>query len=320
MKKLLPLLLIHVSFVCLNAYSQVNNSIYLDSSSIVAWASNCEILRGYLNIADPDLGYVAAGEPNNALGIADGVMVSLGDGGMATLTFVNPIYNGGGPDFAVFENALFSPPQQSSLAFCELAFVEVSSDGINFFRFPSVSNQQTETQIGGYGAVEWSLYYNLAGIHPMGYGTPFDLDELSDIQGLNIQRITHIRLIDVVGSINPDWGSTDSNGIIINDPYPTAFDLGGFDLDAVAVINQLNDNSIEDVNIQLRCYPNPANKLLFVSSVFPVNRVEIFNTTGKCVLVKHNDKSIEISSIPPGIYVLKIYIGTNVFIKKIIKN
>jgi hypothetical protein len=123
-----------------------------------------------------------------------------------------------------------------------------------------------------------------------------------------------------VGSINPDWGSTDSNGIIINDPYPTAFDLGGFDLDAVAVINQLNDNSIEDVNIQLRCYPNPANKLLFVSSVFPVNRVEIFNTTGKCVLVKHNDKSIEISSIPPGIYVLKIYIGTNVFIKKIIKN
>ena len=54
----------------------------------------------------------------------------LGDDGSLVLTFPAPIADGAGPDFAVFENAF-------STEFLELAFVEVSSDGTNFTRFPA---------------------------------------------------------------------------------------------------------------------------------------------------------------------------------------
>ncbi|MFN6048554.1 MAG: T9SS C-terminal target domain-containing protein, partial [Bacteroidota bacterium] len=47
-------------------------------------------------------------------------VVSLGDGGIATLTFDPPITNGDGFDFAVFENTFLD-------TFLELAFVEVST-------------------------------------------------------------------------------------------------------------------------------------------------------------------------------------------------
>ena len=77
----------------------------------------------------------------------DGAIVSLGDAGVAVLTFSTPIRNGQGPDFAVFENAF-------SNTFLELALVEVSSDGQNFVRFDAISNTDTTLQIGGFGHVD----------------------------------------------------------------------------------------------------------------------------------------------------------------------
>ena len=62
--------------------------------------------------------------------------VSLGDGGTVVLTFPQPIGDVPGPDFAVFENG-FKAFDNSF--FLELAHVEVSSDGVNFYRFPSSS-------------------------------------------------------------------------------------------------------------------------------------------------------------------------------------
>ena len=46
---------------------------------------------------------------------------------------------------------------------------------------------------------------NLAGKYRALYGTPFDLEELSDYQAINIDSITHIRVIDVVGSIKEKY-------------------------------------------------------------------------------------------------------------------
>ena len=43
-------------------------------------------------------------------------------------------------------------------------------------------------------------------------------------------------MVDVVGSIDPMYGTRDSLGNLINDPWPTPFATGGFDLDAVAVL------------------------------------------------------------------------------------
>ena len=88
-------------------------------------------------------------------------VVSLGDGGSITLGFDSPITNGPGPDFAVFENGFLSG--NSGLAFLELGLVAVSSDGVNFFTFPAVSETQTTTQIGTFGLIDASNLYDLAG-------------------------------------------------------------------------------------------------------------------------------------------------------------
>ena len=217
------------------AGSASGQGISADDDAIVGWASSVtSIIRGPINAADYSLGYATFGEPENALGEADVVakdqvtapVVSLGDGGQITLSFDPPIGNGDGPDFAVFENGF-------SDEFLELAFVEVSSDGTHFKRFPASALRQVGQQIGPFDAVKPSGLYNLAGIYPAGVGTPFDLADLG------MQEASHVRIIDVVGSVDPAYGSPDSEGRLINDPFPTAYRTGGFDLDAIAVLHQL---------------------------------------------------------------------------------
>ena len=157
-------------------------AMHADSSAFVAWATGCVAEPGPMNITNPGGGNAGAGWPaSNVIGYPEGTMgvTCLGDGGMATVTFASPICNRPGPDFAVFENG-FENAQMPGYWFLELGFVEVSSDGEHFFRFPAYSNTQTETQLGGMGCIDPSQIHNLASKYGAMYGTPFDLDEVPD--------------------------------------------------------------------------------------------------------------------------------------------
>lgn len=204
-----------------------------DDPAFVAWATGfTNLVRGPAQINDLSKGYASFGSGEQSLGPAAGDcydVVSLGDGGRITLTFDTPIADGPGWDFAVFENSF-------SDLFLELAFVEVSSDGVNFFRFDAFSETQTNTQVGGFGTLDPTNTHNLAGKYRQGFGTPFDLAELAERSPLlDVGAVTHVRIIDVVGTINPAFASFDSLGRLINDPWPGPFASGGFDLDAVGV-------------------------------------------------------------------------------------
>ncbi len=288
-----------------------------DSAVFVEWANGCVIQRGYVDIAKPDSGYTSVGDVNSAIGMAgQNGAVSLGDGGTATLTFPNPVYNGPGFDFAVFENGFYTG---SPLAFLEFAFVEVSSDGNNFVRFPATSNIQDTTQIPMTG-VDCSLVNNLAGKYVFGYGTPFDLEELKNEIGLDVNHITHIRLIDVVGSINNQFASHDQFGKKINDPYPTPFPSSGFDLDAVGVINQVGTTSIEEATVDgylFTIYPNPATHgyvNLKVSDAFVGSKLKVFDVTGRTtneIRISNVKSRLPTANWQPGIYFLSIGIQTS---------
>jgi len=214
---------------------------YIYSSPIYQeWASSViSLTRGPEDIAVPSDGLASFGSPGNALGQANNdvyKVVSLGDGGSITVGFNTPIANGPGADFAVFENGFLSGGP--GLAFLELATVAVSSDGVHFFTFPDVSETQTTTQVGAFGLLDASNLYDLAGKYIAGYGTPFDLAELAGVSPyLNVNDVTEVRITDVVGSINPLYGTRDSLGNLINDPWPTPFASSGFDLNGVGVIN-----------------------------------------------------------------------------------
>ncbi len=183
--------------------------------------------------------------PQKAIGQAVGDsfdIVSLGNGGSITLTFDRPIINGAGNDFAVFENSF-------SDTFLELGFVEVSSDGTNFYRFNNYS--YTPAAVSAFGAVDPTNIYGLAGKYRQGFGTPFDLSELVGISGLNINNVSYVRIVDVLGN----GTETDSLGNKIYDPYKTT-GSAGFDLDAIGVINA-----------QVAAVPLPASLWLFGSAL-----------------------------------------------------
>ncbi len=208
------------------------------------------------------------GNPNSALGAVPDFdptshVVCLGNGGRITLTFDKPIGNGAGVDFAVFENGF-------SENYLELAYVEVSTDGVNFVRFP---NFYLGTEIIGEtnSYVEPLDIYNLASKYEAGYGHGFDLAELAyaynyaldqksyylqyenygdfsfseeymnhvldNFHLLDLSSVNYVRIIDIYG----DGTSLDSAGNFIYDPIPDEENgqggTPGFDLRGVAVLN-----------------------------------------------------------------------------------
>ncbi len=299
---------------------QGSTAIHRDSSAFKAWAIGCTITRGYMDIAIPDSGFTTVGDANSAVGPAGQAgVVSLGDAGTATLTFANPIYNGPGFDFAVFENGFYT---NNPLAFLEFAFVEVSSDGVNFVRFAATSNIQDTTQIPMTG-VDCALVNNLAGKYTAGYGTPFDLDELKNEAGLNVDQITHVRIVDVVGSVAEQFATHDHLGHKVNDPYPTAFASGGFDLDAVGVIHTTGTTGVAALNnnyLQLLVYPNPsAGGQVYLNLTGDIEdaRFKVYDVQGNVLqqgAITAQRSVIDIRSFSAGLY----FISVNSFVTKLI--
>lgn len=222
-----------------------STAIHRSSNAIVTWADGYTNMQYGTDVAEEWM------TPEKALGPAEGAsfeVVSLGRHGQITLTFPQGIGDGPGLDFTVFENSFND-------SFLELAWVEVSSDGTNFVRFPNYS--YTPDKVPGInGKVNPLLIFGLAGKYRQGYGTPFDLNELrtaynAQLAGntdfsqafaallangfplVDLNNITHVRLVDIVG----DGSALDARGEVIYDPFETVISAG-FDLDAIGVLNE----------------------------------------------------------------------------------
>jgi len=332
MKK--PLLAFAFAVLNLAAFAQFapqagiagTSAIHKDSSIFINWATACTITRGWQNIADQSLGIAQVGDSTYVPGPAANGIVSLGDGGQAVVTFAHPIVNGIGYDFAVFENGFIDQTLKPGTAFLELAFVEVSSDGVNFFRFPAICNNDSTAQIGSFEGTDATKINNLAGKYLANYGTPFDLSELSGIAGLAINNITHVKIIDVVGSLDARYASRDSEGKRINDPWPTPFAQSGFDLDAVGVIHQNQQVGLVNINLAnaLAIYPNPGVAgqaiTLSLNSINPTT-VLVYNTLGQ--LLHSGNAQTQTYILPQlvsGVYWLTAQVNQVTYTQKIVVN
>ena len=273
------------------------------------WATVCTVQRGYRDIIRPDSGRAAVGTDAAATGAPDNSIVSLGDSGVATLQFRHPIRNGDGADFAVFENG-FANPVNPEEAYLELAFVEVSSDGVHFVRFGAQFAGDTTTQLAGVGTyMNCRTLHNLAGKYRANFGTPFDLSELPADPLLNLNHITHVRIVDVVGSLGTG-GSRDAQGRKINDPYPTPFTSSGFDLDAVGGIYFDVPAGIAGFasNTELKLFPNPATTKVGVTGFAGEAVYNLYRTDGTAVSAGKltTGTTIEIGHLPAGLYLLQL--------------
>lgn len=279
-------------------------AMFKDSSAFVGWATKCTITRGLQDISASSGPYASVGDSTSAYAKAGTTgVVSLGDGGIAVLRFASPIQDALGPDLAVFENGFDD-------SFLELAFVEVSSDGGTYFRFPATSNTDATTQTGSFGLTDPTKINNLAGKYRANYGTPFDLSDIPDNLLLNKQAITHVKVIDVVGCIQDAYCSRDKNNNKVNDPWPTAFGSGGFDLDAVGVIHQQGTpSSVNEKAVALKTvlYPNPSSDQLHIRvETNDDYLVSVINVLGEVVMQEANAKTLPVSELKEGVYTLEI--------------
>jgi hypothetical protein len=288
-----------------------STAIWKDSTIFKAWATGAEIIRGPLQIGVDSLGFATAGEPAFAFGKAmSNGTVSLGDGGEVTLTFPFSIKNGLGYDFAVFENSFDG-------IYLELAFVEVSSDGENFTRFPATSLTDTLWTIGPFDYLEATKLNNLAGKYAAGFGTPFDLEELTSFVGLNVNAITHVRLVDVIGSNQNEFCSRDAGGRKVLDPWPTPFPSCGFDLDAVGVIHHNDPAATQEVSsAKYQVYPQPADgfqQVVIQDEIINFTLLSIAGSKVAGVNVLKNQQGFQIntSNLQNGTYYMCIQLKNN---------
>lgn len=282
-----------------------STAIHKDSAVFKDWAHTCTVVTGWMDASNVSLGTVSNGSFQDALGYPDGSVVSLGDMGEAVYYFENPIVDSPGYDFALFENG-FINSADSNMAYLELAYVEVSNDGIHYVRFPSTCNNDTTVQIAGSGEyMDARKINNLAGKYISNYGTPFDLFELAFSSSLQLDNIRYVKVIDVVGSIQKNICGRDAYQHIINDPYPTPFTTGGFDLDALGIIHQkfpTNTNTVT-YNPDVQLFPIPVKDKLNIQSLEPFSDYEIHDLSGR--MVQHGNienHMVSVSDLPEGTF------------------
>ncbi|MDQ8195003.1 thrombospondin type 3 repeat-containing protein [Coraliomargarita sp. SDUM461004] len=251
--------------------TETTTAVSKDDVSIVAWATGVYDYSPGTNVD------AVWQDSTKGLGAAQGTsyeIVCLGRGGSITLEFQQPIMDGSGADFAVFENSF-------SDSFLELAWVEISSDGVHFVRFPNFS--QTPSAVGGFGIVDANKVHGFAGKYRAGYGTPFDLAEIkaayttavnddsifpisysdalvANYEFVDFNQIQYVRIVDVVGDGSQVSALRDPStgaGFVLYDPFPTV-GSAGFDLDAVAVFNQVDPAGL----VQSIDFPEIANQRL----------------------------------------------------------
>jgi len=291
------------------------DAVHYDSSAIKVWASGCRIIRGNQQLGMPDLGFATSGTDADCLGKADNIAVSLGDGGEAVLRFPETVKDITGNDFAVFENSFDG-------RFLELAFVEVSSDSVRWIRFPSVSLTQNNIQTGTFDILDPVKIYNLAGKYEALYGTPFDLSEIKDSSGIDLNNVRFIRIIDVVGSVSDQLARFDSKQNRINDPWPTPFPQSGFDLDAVAILRSVKNLIDKEEEAGVLIYPNPVVTRLYIRFINASERnVGIYNSSGIMVLKTISDGTeceLDVSTLHKGLYIIKIKSKNKETIRKLL--
>ena len=123
---------------------------------------------------------------------------------------------------------------------------------------------------------------------------PFDADQY---------LLLNIALGGFAGTIDPNF--TQSNMVI----------------DYVRVY-QNNPLSTSNVSLNtFRVYPNPSRTTINIESEEDIDNIELYNYIGQMVLSKtQNTEQLNVKSLNPGVYILKIYSGSTATTKKVVVN
>ena len=100
-------------------------------------------------------------------------------------------------------------------------------------------------------------------------------------------------------------GGSDNN-------YSYNFVDGKLEVTATSDLAEINSSEIS-------LYPNPTKDYLFIQSDYPIEKVEIYNQSGICVLRNENvTDNLDVSSLTSGLYLVRIYLRETTVTKKVV--
>jgi len=119
------------------------------------------------------------------------------------------------------------------------------------------------------------------------------------------------------------WG--DGSYVITNIDSTETYAQGGqFGLTEIKTFCVGTPNNITSIEKeQIKIYPNPTNGNINISSEEIINKIEIYNIIGECVVSKNLNNintTINLSNLQKGIYFIKIYSLKNIKVEQIILN
>jgi hypothetical protein len=215
------------------------------ATRVVAWHTNGNAGGGVFAPTN------ALGPPRGGGAAAGSTDVhSLGIGGFLELGFDVVVRDGPGADLLIAENAFFAAA--AGWSFAEVAFVEVSSNGVDFARLPS-AYLGPAVEPGPFGTLVVGSYENMAGSTPVYAGSAahsnadpldvveaggdaIDLGDLVDDPLVRAGRvalaaITRVRLVDMRSGVDRD-----ARGVVVRDAG-----AGSADIDAVTALHWVGD-------------------------------------------------------------------------------
>ena len=90
--------------------------------------------------------------------------------------------------------------------------------------------------------------------------------------------------------------------------------------DETAVVNACNGLSVSELEaFAFNYYPNPVKDILTIETQKPVEKIEVFDLSGKKVLNVSGQKQLDMSSLAPGTYMVRIILKRVIETVKIIK-
>ncbi|MEO1033179.1 MAG: T9SS type A sorting domain-containing protein [Bacteroidota bacterium] len=84
------------------------------------------------------------------------------------------------------------------------------------------------------------------------------------------------------------------------------------------LFNILNTDDVDLSNIHLSIYPNPAKDQVIITTTSTLDRVALYDITGKLVNT-YKTKTIDISGLNSGVYLMKIKVDDTTITKRLIK-
>ena len=83
--------------------------------------------------------------------------------------------------------------------------------------------------------------------------------------------------------------------------------------------NECITNINEPTAQKIKIYPNPTKSELFIKSESQIKKVEVYSLTGALLLSENNfNEKISVSALARGVYMVKIFTGSEVVIKKVV--